>query len=232
MKFNVRFFRNVVANVAIAAVVVALSLVGFSGGVVTAGADVKPIYKGRSSDKVSLMFNVYWGTEYIDGILDELDEHGVKTTFFVGGSWVRDNEAVLKKIVDRGHEIGNHGFFHRDHAKLDRDKNREEIEACHNLVKTITGVEMNLFAPPSGAFSRKTLDIAEETGYTTVMWSKDTIDWRDKNEDLIYARATKNITGGDLILMHPTEATLNTLCKVLCTLHERGLTVATVGEVL
>lgn len=232
MKSNVRFFRNVVANVAIAAVVAVLSIVGFSGGAVTANADVKPIYKGGSSDKVSLMFNVYWGTEYIDGILDALDEYGVKTTFFVGGSWARDNEAMLKKIVDRGHEIGNHGFFHRDHAKLDRDKNREEIEACHNLVKAACGVEMNLFAPPSGAFSRKTLDIAEETGYTTVMWSKDTIDWRDKNEDLIYARATKNVTGGDLILMHPTEATLNALCKVLCTLHERGLTVATVSEVL
>lgn len=232
MKHSVRFFRNVVANVAIVAVVAVLSFIGFSGGVVTANADVKPIYKGGATDKVSLMFNVYWGTEYLDKILDELDEHGVKTTFFVGGSWVRDNEAMFKKIVERGHEIGNHGFFHRDHAKLDRDKNREEIEACHKLVKSVSGVEMNLFAPPSGAFSRKTLDIAEEMGYTTVMWSKDTIDWRDKNEDLIYTRATKNVSGGDLILMHPTEATANTLCKVLCTLKERGLTVATVSEVL
>lgn len=77
----------------------------------TANADVKPIYKGGATDKVSLMFNVYWGTEYLDKILDELDEHGVKTTFFVGGSWVRDNEAMFKKIVERGHEIGNHGFF-------------------------------------------------------------------------------------------------------------------------
>ena len=91
---------------------------------------------------------------------------------------------------------------------------------------------MNLFAPPSGSYSRKTLDIADEKGYTTVMWSKDTIDWRDKDENVIFTRATKNVSGGDLILMHPTEATANVIGKVLCTLKERGLTVSPVSKVL
>lgn len=232
MKSSLRFFRNVVANVSIVAIVVAVSLVGFSGGAVTANATAKAVYKGSSTDKVSLMFNVYQGAEYIDRILDVLDEHGVKTTFFVGGCWVKNNEDSLKKIAGRGHEIGNHGFFHRDHAKLDAKKNGEEIEACHELVKAVCGAEMKLFAPPSGSYSRQTLDIADEKGYTTVMWSKDTVDWRDKDENLIFARATKNVSGGDLILMHPTESTANALCKVLCTLEKRGLTVSPVSEVL
>ncbi len=232
MKLNIRFFRGVIANVIIAAVVAGISLVGFTGGTVTASTDAKPAYKGSSADKVSLMFNVYQGTEYLDKILDALDEYGVKTTFFVGGCWVRDNEKSFKKIVGRGHEIGNHGFFHRDHAKLDARGNAEEINACHELVKSVSGVEMNLFAPPSGSYSRKTLDIADEKGYTTVMWSKDTIDWRDKDENVIFTRATKNVSGGDLILMHPTEATANVIGKVLCTLKERGLTVSPVSKVL
>ena len=64
------------------------------------------------------------------------------------------------------------------------------------------------------------------------MWSKDTIDWRDKDENVIFTRATKNVSGGDLILMHPTEATANVIGKVLCTLKKRGLTVSPVGKVL
>ena len=45
------------------------------------------------------MFNVYWGDEYLDGILDTLSKHNVKTTFFVGGSWADDNMDYLKKFI-------------------------------------------------------------------------------------------------------------------------------------
>ena len=70
---------------------------------------------------------------------------------------------------------------------------------------------MNLFAPPSGSFNKSTLDACKELGYSVIMWSKDTIDWRDKDANLIYTRATNNISGGDFILAHPTEYTLKSL---------------------
>ena len=44
--------------------------------------------------------------------------------------------------------------------------------------------------------------------YKVILWSIDTIDWRDKSEKIVYKRATKNISGGDLVLMHPKEHTL------------------------
>ena len=91
---------------------------------------------------------------------------------------------------------------------------------------------MRLFAPPSGAFNGVTLEIAKELGYTTIMWSKDTIDWRDKDEDLIYKRATKNAAGGDLVLMHPTKATAAVLGRIIDELAKEGLTVAPVSEVI
>ena len=64
------------------------------------------------------------------------------------------------------------------------------------------------------------------------MWSKDTIDWRDKDEDLIYKRATKNAAGGDLVLMHPTKATAAVLGRIIDELTKEGLTVAPVSEVI
>ena len=100
------------------------------------------------------------------------------------------------------------------------------------LVKRIAGYEMNLFAPPSGAFSVTTLKVAEQLGYTTVMWSKDTIDWRDKDEDLVVKRATGDIASGDLVLMHPKEHTLRALPSILDYYGKIGLKAVTVSECL
>ena len=55
------------------------------------------------------------------------------------------------------------------------------------------------------------------------MWSKDTIDWRDKDSNLVYKRATNNVTNGDLILMHPKEHTLKALPKILDYFDKIGL---------
>ena len=191
-----------------------------------------PVYNGSSETNVSLMVNVYWGTEYIDQMLEIFDSEGVKTTFFVGGSWVEKNPDVLKRIYNAGHEIGNHGYFHKDHKNISNKNNKEEIMACHNIVKAVIGVEMTLFAPPSGSFSSNTLDIAADLGYNTIMWSKDTIDWRDKDVGVIVKRATVNVAGGDLILMHPTKSTVDGLKDIITTLKRKGLIVTPVSGVI
>jgi peptidoglycan/xylan/chitin deacetylase (PgdA/CDA1 family) len=76
------------------------------------------------------------------------------------------------------------------------------------------------------------VEIASELGYKTIMWTdgRDTIDWRDKDVDLIYSRAIKNCKGGDLILMHPTEATKNALDRIIKTLKDKGFELCTVTE--
>ena len=106
------------------------------------------------------------------------------------------------------------------------------MQATHELVKALCDKEITLFAPPSGAFNQITLDIAKEMGYTTVMWSKDTIDWRDQNEKLILSRATKNLSGGDLILAHPTACTVKVLDEILKKISASGLSVKPVSQVI
>ena len=174
------------------------------------------IYNGnRDNNNVSLMINVYWGSEYIEEMLDIFDKYNVKTTFFVGGQWAEKEGNILKKIYSNGHEIGNHGYFHKDQDKLSYDQNYDEINVNHKLVKSIVDYDMNLFAPPSGSFNKATLQASNDLGYQTIMWSKDTIDWRDKDANLVYTRATDGIEGGDLVLMHPTEHTLKALPLIL-----------------
>ena len=190
-------------------------------------------YSGNeNSNKISLMINVYWGTEYLDGMLDILDKYDVKTTFFVGGTWAVKESGMLTKIYEKGHEIGNHGYSHKDQDKLSREDNKKEILTTHNIVKDLLGIDMTLFAPPSGAYSKTTVEVANELSYQTIMWTRDTIDWRDKDANLIYSRAIKNAKGGDLVLMHPTQKTLEALENIIVELQSKGFKLTTVSDAL
>ena len=91
-------------------------------------------YAEENATGVSLMFNVYWGTDEVYRILDILSAHEAKATFFIGGCWADDNVECLKAIHDAGHEIGNHGYFHKDHAKLDLVSNQREMTQCTQFI--------------------------------------------------------------------------------------------------
>ena len=161
------------------------------------------------------MFNVYSNTEEVYQILQILQAYDAKATFFVGGCWADDNTTCLREIFAKGHEIGNHGYFHKDHDKLSVVENQKEIYNCNRFIELTIGVAPSLFAPPSGAYGSATLSACEVLNMKTILWSKDTIDWRDQDEGKIYTRATKNVKNGDFILMHPTPKTVAALDDVL-----------------
>lgn len=226
-------FVHVVSNFVIFGVILGVGFISLFMPIVSASnfEDGAPIYLGNSANKnITLMINVYWGTEFIEPMLDVFDEQNVRTTFFVGGTWVAQNNELLKEINKRGHEIANHGYNHKDHKKLNLTQNQDEIYNTHQKVKEVLGLEMSLFAPPSGSFCDTTLQVAKNLGYKTIMWSKDTIDWRDQNRQLIFDRATTNLKNGDLILMHPTEKTLEALSDIIANIKNKGFNLVTVSN--
>ncbi len=199
---------------------------------ITVGGDVpQPYYSaGKNGKGVSLMFNVYEGTKVVYRILDTLCAYEAKATFFIGGSWADDNVQCLRDIYAAGHEIGNHGYFHKEHNKLNMAQNEKEISDCNRFIQLSIGVQPTLFAPPSGAYDGNTLAACKNLSMKTILWSKDTIDWRDRNSAVIYSRATKNICRGDFILMHPMKETADALEDILKYYQENSLEVVTVSE--
>ncbi len=199
---------------------------------VATNADETKIYRsaGEKGKGVSLMFNVYWGTDEVYQILDILETHSAKATFFIGGCWADDNVDCLRDIYASGHEIGNHGYFHKDHAKLTIVQNQQEIANCNRFIELAIGEKPTLFAPPSGAYGNDMLSACQTLNMTTVLWSKDTIDWRDKDNALIYQRATKNVQKGDFILMHPMAETAAALNDILTYYKKNGLETVTVSD--
>lgn len=224
----------IIANLLIVCMLFALSGICFFGGTTFAviGENIsKPYYKGNvNSRNVSLMVNVYWGDEYLDGMLKAFKKYDVKVTFFIGGSWVKNNSDMLNRMIDEGHEIGNHGYSHNDHKGKSYDVNFDEINKTNQLVNKLVGIDLELFAPPSGSYDDTTLEAARKLEMKVIMWSRDTVDWRDKDENIVFKRATNNISGGDLILMHPTAHTLKALPRILQFYQDNNLSEVTVSN--
>ena len=178
------------------------------------------------------MINVYENASNVEKMLEIFDAYKVKTTFFVGGCWAVNNLETIKKIYSAGHELANHGFYHKDQDNLDFAGNQQEIKLCHDVVSKNLGVEMKLFAPPSGAYNIATVDAAVSLNYKTIMWTRDTIDWRDHDTKLIYKRAIKNLSNGDFVLMHPTDNTVEALKDILAYAINNGFNPTTVSQCL
>lgn len=224
----------IVSNIVIFLMFAVLIALSYSNSVaLSVQADSRVIYSGNTEkNNVCFMVNVYQNEDNVRNMLDILDLYKVKTTFFIGGCWAVKNIDLVKEIYARGHEIGNHGFYHKDQDSLDFEQNIQEINMCHKVVSENIGVEMKLFAPPSGAYNIATVDAATSLKYSTIMWTHDTIDWRDQDADLIVRRATKDLSNGDLILMHPTDKTVQALTGILSFAINNGFNPTTVSNCL
>jgi peptidoglycan-N-acetylglucosamine deacetylase len=101
-------------------------------------------------------------------VLDVLDKLDVKITFFIVGqdAAIEKNHAVLKSIVDRGHEVGNHSFHHESWLKTySREKIEKEIENAEEAILKATGQRTNMFRGPGFSWSADLLEVLQKRNY-------------------------------------------------------------------
>lgn len=215
-------------------VLMLLSLAGFvrsRQAAQTFAAGSGAVYQVDSENKtVSLMINVYEHPEIVEEYLKIFREKNVRATFFVGGLFAEKNGETVKHIAEAGQELGNHGYRHKLHTKISREESCKEIRDTNALLKKLTGQKITLFAPPSGDVNEAVVKDAASCGCRTIMWTADTIDWRDQDTGKIMGRIKRNLKPGALILMHPTEATLSCLPEILTYLSDNGYEILPVGE--
>ncbi|WHY17392.1 polysaccharide deacetylase family protein [Paenibacillus sp. G2S3] len=193
----------------------------------------EPIYRGNpAKPMVSLMINVAWGNQYIVPMLDILDEEHVKVTFFLDGSWLSKNPELATEMLKRGHEMENHAYTHPNMSTLSRARATVEIEKTQKLLKESLGVTNKWFAPPSGDFDQETVEIASSLGLKTVLWTVDTVDWRNPSPESIVAKITSKAEPGTLVLMHPTASSSQALKAMIRGIKAKGLQLGTVSQTL
>lgn len=192
-----------------------------------------PIYQGNPAKRaVAVEINVAWGKEWIPGLLDVLDRHHAKATWFLMGDWAKANASLARQIAQRGHEIASHGYSAVDWERLDRKGILEQITMADQAIQAATGVRPFWFSTHKGVVNEEILKAARELGHETVMWTADTVDWMNPTVDWMVGRVLKKAGPGALILMHPTERTPDALDRILSALEARGLKVLTVGDLL
>ena len=191
-------------------------------------------YAGNTNEKIiAFTCNVDWGNEYIPQMLEIFENEEIKITFFITGRWADDNKDLLKEIYSHGHEIGNHGYYHKEYGKLSYEINKNEIEKCDESINNILGIKCKYFAPPSGSYNDNTIRAARDLNYDIIMWSIDTIDWReDSTSEKIISRVLTKANNSGIVLMHPTENTVRALPVIIKSLKEEGYTIGRVSDII
>src|ERR1044072_6374107 len=104
-------------------------------------------------------------------VLDLLGKEGVRATFFVVGKQVKQYPALVRRMMDEGHEVGNHTENHPTLLGKPAPFIREEIVACDKAIFKATGAHTNLFRPPGMRFDQNVLRTAQDMGFVTVHWN-------------------------------------------------------------
>ncbi|WP_135551096.1 polysaccharide deacetylase family protein [Paenibacillus cymbidii] len=193
----------------------------------------RPVYRGNPAKPMAaLMINVAWGEQHLPHMLEVLEKEGVRCTFFFDGKWLNKHTDEAKRIGALGHELSNHAYSHRNMSELGDGQAREEIAKTEQLLTERLGVRNTLFAPPSGDYSMQTVKLAHAMKLRTVLWTVDTIDWKNPPADAIVAKIARKSGPGTLVLMHPTPSSSAALQGMIRELKRKGLTLGTVSEVI
>ena len=187
-------------------------------------------------DKVIyLTFDCGYENGYTDEILDTLKKHNAKAVFFVTQTYIRDATDLVLRMKEEGHLVGNHTVTHPNLANCSTEKVVKELTDCANYMKEKTGYSMDPFMrPPEGAYSEKSLQITQDLGYKTILWSIAYLDWDTANQpgkDYVVDHFTKYHHNGAIPLIHVvSESNMQALDDVLTMLENEGYRFASVTE--
>ena len=202
----------------------------------TVGDRELPIYCVETDEKkIALTFDAAWGNEDTKQIMDILNKHDVKVTFFMTGGWVEQFPNDVKMIYENGHDLGNHSQNHKNMSQITDSEKESELMSVHEKVKELTGYEMFLFRPPYGDYDNAVVKTAKKCGYYTIQWDVDSLDWKDYGVDSIIKTVTqhKALGNGSIILCHNgAKYTAQALDSMITTLKEAGYTFVPLSELI
>ncbi len=194
-----------------------------------------PVYRVQRDDKkIALTIDAAWEDDKTDFILQELDNHNVKATFFLCGFWVDKYPEHVQTIHEKGHEIGNHTDTHPHMSKLDANGIEKELVELDNKIEKLIGSRSTTFRAPYGEYNDLVITTSRELGYVPVQWDIDTVDWREERSvETILDSTVPKINPGSIILSHNNGFKIQGYLPLLLDMaQEQGYEFVTVSELL
>ena len=187
---------------------------------------------GNRKPMVSLTFDD-GPSRYTDHILDLLEEHGGRATFFVLGYRVEGHRSTIQRAHNLGNEIASHSWSHARLAFLYPEEITRELQSTSEAISSVTGYSPPIMRPPFGQTSERVRTVAAELGYAIINWNLDTLDWRYRDAEKIYNTIMEKVEDGSFIVMHDIRpTTAEAMEKVIPALIAKGYELVTVSELL
>jgi peptidoglycan/xylan/chitin deacetylase (PgdA/CDA1 family) len=165
-------------------------------------------------------------------ILDVLAEHDARATFFLIGDRIPGNEGIVRRIVDEGHELGNHLMANAPSIHLSPAEFERQFRQTHALLAPYGPVRW--FRPGSGWYSRRMLDQIQRHGYRCAMASAYAYDPQVRSTWYVSRHILRNTRAGSVMVLHDGAScgprTAVVLRHVLPLLQRRGYRVVTLSE--
>ena len=183
----------------------------------------------RNQPMIALTFDD--GPNYHTGeVLDILEKYHIKATFFVLGCNISGHENFIRRMNQLGMEIGNHMYSHQLLTKLNDKQIMNELNMVDSSIYRIIGKKPTLIRPSYGMFPHRLKKMLDRP---IIIWSIDTLDWKNHQSKKIYQHVIQHVHDGDIILMHDIyRATANSLEMIIPHLLKKGYQFVTVSELL
>jgi peptidoglycan/xylan/chitin deacetylase (PgdA/CDA1 family) len=155
---------------------------------------------------IALTFDDGPHREGTPAVLEELARAGARATFFLVGEQVERLPTLASEIAAAGHDVGIHGYRHTLLLRRTPAGLRDDFARAAEVIGDATGVAPTLYRPPYGVFSLPALRLVRQLEWSPWLWSRWGRDWeRGATPASIAARATRDLSGGDVVLLHDAD---------------------------
>jgi peptidoglycan/xylan/chitin deacetylase (PgdA/CDA1 family)/GT2 family glycosyltransferase len=211
------------------------------GGAIIDARTTTPTTLRPKDRTVALTFDDGPDPEWTPQVLDVLDRHHVKATFFVTGTHAAEHPGLIREILDRGHEIGNHTATHVDVRGAGSSRTNLELRLTDVALAGAAGVQTSLFRPPYSATPDSVDDLAWQAdtaigaqGRLIVLSDLDSRDWEQPGTAKIVENSKPRDDRGAVVLMHDAggdrSQTVAALDRLIPELQSDGRRLGTFSE--
>ncbi|MBY8884471.1 polysaccharide deacetylase family protein [Streptomyces sp. PTM05] len=184
---------------------------------------------------VALTFHGQGDPKEAEALLSEAERAGAGLTVLAVGSWLEAYPAMARRVLDGGHELGNHTENHRDINAMPASQAAAEIGQCADRLRRLTGGVGRWFRPSQAQYaSPSVLRLAHRAGYPHVLsYDLDSLDYTDPGADAVRETVLGHVHGGSVVSLHfGHPGTVTAMPAILDGLRQRGLRAVTVSHLL
>lgn len=186
-----------------------------------------PAQAAENEKLVALTFDDGPSGRFTRRLLEGLAQRDAKATFFLCGYRLEQYSKLAQEIVDKGHEVGNHGYSHRSMCAMTPQELTDEIR---NTAKMLPA-DAHFLRPPGGLCDQKIETLAKKLGLSILHWSIDPQDWATDDADLIVQRVVSRAKHGDVILLHDlSDSSVDAALMIVDALQKKGFRFVTASE--